>query len=95
MSSSVAYNIFMLQYIECLMCNKEVNSVDLGIIVKCNEFEELCRQYSKQKISRRQAAQLKRKLDDVLYFIKKSDVENREELFNKYKSLYEKIFEKT
>ena len=69
--------------------------MDIGIIVKCNEFESLCKQYSQSKMTKRQAKQLKRKLDDVLYFIKKSDAEDKEELFNKYKSLYEKTFEKT
>lgn len=66
--------------------------MDIGIIVKCNEFESLCKQYSQSKITKRQTKQLKRKLDDVLYFIKKSDAEDKEELFNKYKSMYEKLF---
>jgi hypothetical protein len=43
-------------------------------------------------MTKHQAKQLKRKLDDVLYFIKKSDAEDKEELFNKYKNMYEKLF---
>lgn len=69
--------------------------MDLGIKVKCNEFEMLYHKFKNTTISKKDLKTMKRLLNDLIYFLKKEAKRNTSDdidtLITKYQKMYDEL----
>lgn len=66
--------------------------MDLGIRVKCNEYETLYYKFKNTNISKKDLKTMKRLLNDLIYFLKKETKRNTSDDIDNIITKYQKMY---